>query len=213
MDRNRFENLWNRCRVDGVDADPQGVFEELARCYSGSNRRYHTPGHIEHCLHQFDLASHLMDDRDTVEMALWFHDAIWEAQAKEGENERRSAELFLRLVGESVSPAFRHKVYDLIMVTTHRALPSAGDEQFMVDVDLSSFGLPWDEFVRDSVAVRDEYPDVPDDEFFPKQHRFFAGLLAREHFCFTEFFRKRYEKSARENIGRHLQQLEKQGYA
>ena len=213
MDRKRFEALWNRCRVDGVGGDAGVVFDRIHVGYSEPHRRYHTPAHIEHCLHQFDLATHLVDDSDAVEMALWFHDVIWQPDAAEGVNERDSADLFVELVGRSVTEAFRDKVYELIMITIHRALPVENDEKFIVDIDLSSFGLPWEEMLRDSELVRGEYPDVADADFFAKQRHFFERLLARPHFCMTEFFRKRYERSARENIGRHLQRIRDEGLA
>ena len=207
MDRKRFEALWNRCRVDGDAVDAVEVFDRVLAGYCEPHRRYHTPAHIEHCLHQFDLAAHLLDDRDAVEMALWFHDVIWEPGAAEGENEGRSADLFIELVGHSVAEAFSQKVYDLIMITVHREPPADNDAKFVVDIDLSSFGLPWEEMLRDSELVRGEYPDVLDQEFFPKQRRFFEKLIAHPYFCHTDFFRKRYEQSARENIDRLVERM------
>lgn len=210
MTEERFAALWNRCLVEGASTEALPVYQELVRRYSEPHRHYHTPEHIGHCLRQLDLAAGLMDDADAVEMGLWFHDAIYDPRASD--NERRSAELFTQVVDQDVSTAFRQSVYNLIMVTMHPEHPKSLNEQFMVDIDLSSFGLPWDTFQRHSEAVRREYAHLSDQRFYPNQIGFLRSLLARPAFFFTDFFRARYEKTARENIGRHLQELCVQGY-
>ena len=197
LDRQRFEALWT-CRI-GDDAGV--VFGEIDGLYGESHRRYHAPPHIEHCLRQFDLAADRMDDPDAVEMALWFHDVIYEIPAND--NELRSAELFAARADGRSSERFRTKVHDLIMVTTHLDPPPRTlDESFMLDIDLSSFGRPWEEFLSDSREVRAELAHLPDAEFYPRQKKFLESLAARPRFCFTEFFRERHEERARRNIAR-----------
>ena len=207
MDRERFERLWERCIGGGAGA----VFDELDALYREPHRRYHTSAHVEHCLRCFDLAADRMDEPDAVEMALWFHDAVYDVPTEE--NELRSAELFAARAGGRGSERFRSKVHRLIMVTTHREPPETLDESFIVDIDLSSFGLPWEEFLRDSLAVREEFPLVPDAEFYPRHRKFVESLVARPAFCFTEFFRNRHEARARKNIERIFARIEARGRA
>ena len=206
MDRERFEALLGRCCVGGTGVDSGRMFDEVSRRYRESHRRYHTPGHIRHCLEQLDLVADLLEDRDAVEMALWFHDVVWEAQAAPASNEQRSADLFVERLGEVLDERFRDTVYRLVMVTVHPSEPATPDEGYMVDIDLSSFGLPWEEFRRDSQAVRDELPHLTDEEFFPKQHRFLRMLLDQERFFVTDFFAERHERTARDNIERLLRE-------
>lgn len=205
LDRPRFEALWSRRIGDGAGA----AFDELETLYGEPHRRYHTAAHIEHCLRQFDLAAQRMDEPDAVETALWFHDAIYDIPARE--NELRSAELFAARAGGRGSGQFRSNVHGLIMATTHLDPPATLDEAFIVDIDLSSFGLPWEEFLDDSRAVRAEVAHVPDAEFYPRQRKFLESLAARPVFCFTEFFRDRHEARARRNIERLCARLEAQG--
>jgi predicted metal-dependent HD superfamily phosphohydrolase len=65
--------------------------------------------------------------------------------------------------------------------------------------------------LRDSIAVRQESPQLSDAEFFPGQRAFLESLVSREHFYFTEFFRSRIEDTARSNINRYLKNLREQG--
>lgn len=210
MDRKRFISLWKRCQTDGsakVDADD--VYREVLAYYSEAGRHYHTPKHIEHCLAQFDLAVDELEDADAVEMAIWFHDLIFDVRADD--NELQSARRFVELANDSMDDDFKKKVYELIMATAPPRVPKTNDQEFMLDIDLSSFGLPWADMLRDSIAVRKESPQLSDAEFFPGQRAFLEGLASREHFYFTDFFRSRIEEAARSNIKRYLENLRDEG--
>ena len=212
MNKQRFIALWDRCRTAGGEgSDAHDVFAEVLAYYSEPGRHYHTPRHIEHCLKQFDLASSEMDDPDAIEMAIWFHDLVFDIT--KDDNELQSARRFVELAGDAMDSEFKSKVHDLIMATAPPRQPKTNDEKFMLDIDLSSFGLPWAEFVRDSTAVRQESSRLSDAEFFPGQRAFLESLLGREHFYFTDFFRSRFEDTARSNIRRHLESLREKGIA
>jgi predicted metal-dependent HD superfamily phosphohydrolase len=210
VDKQRFTSLWNRCQAGnnaGVSADD--VYKEVHGYYSEAGRHYHTPEHIDHCLIQFDLASAEMEDADAVEIAIWFHDLIFDVRASD--NELQSARRFAELANDSMDTDFKARIRDLIMTTAPPRLPKTTDQKFMLDIDLSSFGLPWEDMLRDSIAVRQESPQQSDAEFFSGQRAFLESLVSREHFYFTAFFRSRIENSARRNIQRYLQNLSDQG--
>lgn len=212
MNKQRFIDLWSKCQIaSGAGGDAHDVYAEVLAYYSEPGRHYHTPKHIEHCLRQFDLATSEMDDPDAVEMAIWFHDLVFDITADD--NELRSARRFVELAGDSMDSQFKTKVYDLILATAPPRQPKTKDEKFMLDIDLSSFGLPWEEFVRDSTAVRQESAQLSDEKFFPGQRAFLESLVSREHFYFTDFFRSRIEETARNNIRRHLKSLREKGIA
>ncbi|MEE8212159.1 MAG: hypothetical protein V3T85_09585, partial [Acidiferrobacterales bacterium] len=163
-----------------------------------------------HCLKQVDLAADLMDNCDAVEMGLWFHDAIYEPGA--ADNELKSAQLFEEITNDKQS-SLKQSVYDLIMVTKHPEHPKCLDEKFMVDIDLSSFGLPWGVFIQDSQAVREEFAHVPDESFFAGHLKFLNSLVRRPTFFFTDFFQTRYEAIAKKNIARYMKDLHAKGYS
>ena len=210
MNKKRFQALCVRHINGCAESSIERWFEQVLGHYREPHRHYHTPEHVEHCLRQLDLVPALIEDRDALEFAIWYHDVIY--QTGEVGNERASAQLFQSHVQQCMPEAFVGKVVDLIMVTVHcRTQPESIDQEFMVDIDLSSFGLPWPQFLRDSQAVRDESCHLDDAQFYPGQARFLRSLLERPNFCHTQFFRQRHEAQARENIARYLEQLTRDG--
>lgn len=208
-ERERFKALWAR-NLPGESAMAETIYGRLIEFYGEPHRHYHTLNHIRHCLRELDRAATLITDPDAVEMALWFHDAIYQPGAKD--NERRSADLFRQWSGARADPVFQQRVDDLIMATTHQEPPDQGDAKFLVDIDLSSFGLPWETCERDGRLIRAEFAGVADDQYYPGHLRFLRTLQDRATFFCTAFFQQRYELVARANLARIIADLRARGY-
>jgi len=203
--RQRFVALWQRCLKPGAGSDPAAVWQEVARGYAEPHRHYHDKGHLAHCLEQLDLAAGEIRQPDQVEMAIWFHDIINEPGVKD--NEQQSAELFRQLATGVMDSGFITAVADLILVTTHSGTPDDPDHRFICDIDLASFGCPWECFEKDSVAVKAEFQG-PDEDYYRGKKAFLEALLARPKIFMTDFFNQRYESQARDNIGRLMSLIE-----
>jgi predicted metal-dependent HD superfamily phosphohydrolase len=199
----RFRDVVSRC---APDADAGGVYRLLADKYSEPQRSYHTLGHIHHCLVQFDHARHLAEDPDALELAIWFHDAVFDPGADD--NELRSAQLFDALLGPHLPRERAARVHGLIRDTEHPNEPGDNDARLMVDIDLSSFALPWDEFMRDTHAIRAELSQMPEPQLVAGSRRFLEALLSRPSIYQTAFFRDRLEAQARSNIERCMRDLD-----
>ena len=206
----RFERLWRRHVASPPSPEGATVYAELRVLLAAPYRRYHTLEHIHDCLRRLDEVAHLLDDPDAVELALWFHDAIYDMDS--GTNEQRSAELFERLA-KGADPAFCRRVRGLIMATRHQGGERNHDRRFIVDIDLAGFGAPWKEFMRNGALLREESPAKTDAQYHRGQFGFLTRLQRRRHFFATAHFRERYEAKARENLGRLLADLASQGYA
>jgi predicted metal-dependent HD superfamily phosphohydrolase len=134
-----------------------------------------------------------------VEIALWFHDAVYDT--KRSDNEKRSAEWAteaLTSVGASVDVS--NLVERLVMVTTHDALPQTLDEKYLVDIDLSILGATEQRFAEFERQVREEYSFVPGFLFRMKRKAILKTFLEREHIYSTPHFRNVLEASARRNL-------------
>lgn len=204
--QNRFGKLWARCLDPGIQNDPVPVWNGITHRYGESHRYYHNQEHLAHCLVELDSAVHLVRHPDRVEMALWFHDIV--NRPGEADNEARSAALFRDVAGEVMPSDFVEAVAALVLATVHQDRPTDLDGQFICDIDLAGFGRPWPYYVRDTLNLRAEFPGSDMDYSLAKR-AFLESLLRRPEIFYTEFFRERYERRARDNICRLLAQTDK----
>lgn len=198
----RFCALWNRHAANHSRTDPKLILADLLARLAEPHRRYHGRNHVDFCLREFDQASRLMASPDAVEMALWFHDAIYAIGS--GDNEEQSARLFLRGAEKSLDDGFANDVATLILATRHREPPETDSAQYTLDIDLASFGRPWPEFMADCHALRNEQTTLSHQEFYRRKCAFLHSLLRREYIYSTPWFRGRYERPARENMTRYI---------
>ena len=205
---NRFQSLWRRCLNEAATDASAAIHQRLVDAYSEPQRHYHSLAHIDHCLSIFDQCKSLAANPDALEIAVWFHDVIFEPGKHD--NEASSAELYQELSAGVHDTEFRELVDRLIMATLHDGR-SLGDNDagYMIDIDLSSFGLPWEDFLRDSQHLREENAHLSDAEYYRRQGDFQSCLLARPRFYLTDFFCQRYEQQARDNLARYFEQLGK----
>ena len=201
----RFIRLWRDCFPRGTSDDAEFAWSKVERHYSEPHRVYHDPHHLAHCLEQLDLANGLIMHPNQVEMAIWFHDIINDPGA--ADNEQRSADYFRTLTQGVADAQFIDAVVNLILATTHRSAPDDPDQRFICDIDLASFGCPWECFIRDSVKVKAEFTGT-EEEYHRGKKAFLQSMLERRRIFLTDFFNARYEQQARDNIQRLLEMIE-----
>ena len=182
------------------------VYASLASAYSEAHRHYHTTRHIEDCLSQLDSAIGISDFPEEVELALWFHDAVYKPISSK--NELKSAEWaqsFLQAAGAEDSRIQR--VYDHILATRHGEESLSGDAAVVVDVDLSILGRDPEAYDEFEQAIRREYKWVPWSVYRSKRAEILSSFLDRAKIYTTEHFRGQFEASARRNLERAIQAL------
>ena len=95
--RERWLDLWQRLQQQGAEGDQERVYRLLSQAYCESHRAYHTLAHVAHALKEFDSVRELAKDPDAVELALWFHDVVYDIGARN--NEEESARLAAAVAG------------------------------------------------------------------------------------------------------------------
>ena len=182
------------------------AYRDLKKRHSEKHRKYHNVTHIESVLFELGETSHLAEDHDSVELALWFHDAIYKAFSKS--NEQDSADLAVAFIAKnSGSKNLQNSVHSLIMATEHNFVPVENDQKLIVDIDLSILGASssrYEEFVE---AIRKEYKYVPWFMFKKKRIELMQYFLNRELIYSHEYFVQSLEKQARVNIAREISKL------
>jgi predicted metal-dependent HD superfamily phosphohydrolase len=185
---------------------PAGVYEELLARHAEPERHYHTARHLDECFAALTAVRQDAEHPVEVELALWFHDAIYDPQRHD--NEERSAAWARSVLAQAgVAASVVERVAALIMATRHDATPVGADASVLVDVDLSILGAPsarFDEYERD---VRREYAWVPEIVFRRRRREILERLLARPQLFSTPRMRELHEHAARANLARSLRRL------
>lgn len=196
----RWLKMWRRV---GTQGDGAPWYEKLVAAYNEPWRHYHDLRHLDECLTALDEAGAIIavPNINAVEMALWFHDAVYEPKA--ADNEERSAALVRQALEDAaVDAAFVADVERLVMCTKRHETGGHSDAQWMIDIDLSILGREsgrFDEYERD---IRAEYNWVPEVVYAEKRAEILDGFLARESLFRTDFFHRRFELQARDNLRR-----------
>jgi predicted metal-dependent HD superfamily phosphohydrolase len=195
----QFETSWQRVwdRL-GLKA-PEGLRERLISAYGEPHRRYHSLQHLNECITHFESTVDLAIHPGEVELALWFHDAIYELQAKN--NEQRSADWAVEEMMRSGAQAGQtSRVHALIMATCHTVIPGDADQQLLVDIDLAILGADPARFTEYDAQVKAEYSWVPEAVYRVKRREVLRGFLDRPVIYNTLYFRARHEQQARVNL-------------
>ena len=204
MTPKRWQQLMDRWRAP--ESTP--VLDELTSAYCEPHRHYHTGRHIDDCLSQLDQAAVPLRSPEEVELALWFHDAVYKTTSST--NELDSAEWAIRFL-ESIGAAAEQcaRVHGHIMATSDTGERLSGDTAVVVDVDVSILGRDPAEYDIYEAAIRKEYRWVPGPLYRRKRIQILESFLSRKALYETEYFRERYEERARANLRRAIAQLRK----
>jgi predicted metal-dependent HD superfamily phosphohydrolase len=202
LDESRWAALMQRLGL----AQNVDTFERLQAAYAEKHRHYHTSEHINHCLVELDRSRALAQEPGEVELALWFHDAIYVTRSNK--NEAKSAEWAMEFLANNGVDAKRvERVRDLIMATTHDADPRDPDAMLLVDIDLSILGADPQTHVRFEKNVRKEYSWVPAILFRRTRAGILQSFLDRPSVYATPGFRDRLEGAARVNLSSAIRKL------
>jgi predicted metal-dependent HD superfamily phosphohydrolase len=198
----RWRAAWDEMRA----APPACLYDELVRRYAENHRTYHTLTHLTECFAQLPALRDACEHPAEVEIALWFHDAIYDTQRFD--SEERSAQWAEHAVRAVAPVAVAARIRDLVLATKHESMPTTPDARVLVDVDLWILGAPVERFDRYDTQVRREYGWVPDDPFREARGKVLRHFLARPTIYSTPQLRAQIEAQARANLARSLARLD-----
>jgi predicted metal-dependent HD superfamily phosphohydrolase len=195
----RFRKLVGKVGGD-PDASPP-VFERVYAAWSAEPRRYHGTEHLVDCLRELDAVSAPVPTADHVELALWYHDVVYEPQRSDCE-ERSALALLADAVTLAIPETTARVAANLVRATAHAQAHELSSlaSALVVDIDLSILGRDVLRFMDYEYSVEEEYAWMSRLSFRFGRGRFLAALLARPHIFRTEHFRTRYEQRARRQL-------------
>ena len=198
---------WDRCWCGlGVKGDGAELRQKLLDAYAEPQRHYHTLQHLVECI------EHLQENLDQalapaeVEIAQWFHDAIYDLMASN--NEQQSADWAVSALTEAqVATDKIERIKTLIMATQHSAKPQGQDQQLLVDIDLAILGATGPRFEEYETQVRAEYAWVPEPLFRAKRQEILMEFLGRNPLYNTPRLRNKLEQQAQANLTTSIEKL------
>jgi predicted metal-dependent HD superfamily phosphohydrolase len=189
----------------GATRPTDAVFANLVARYGEAHRHYHTLAHIDSCLARLDWFCGSAEHAEEVELALWFHDAVY-ALGDDG-NERRSAQLAREHLGAlGVSGAVIDRIARHIEATTTH-IASGADSTLVVDLDLAILGARPRDFDEFEQQIRREYAHVSEPVYRSARRRVLQAFLARPEIYGVPSIRAELEAAARLNLARRIAQL------
>ncbi|MDQ2771604.1 MAG: metal-dependent phosphohydrolase, partial [Bacteroidota bacterium] len=150
-----------------------------------------------------------LQDRVVVELAVWFHDVVY--NALKSDNEARSAAEALQFLKDStLEPLRQQRVAFLINRTADHTQPQPADDAdllLFLDADLSILGAPADAYREYARQIRQEYRLVPDLLYRPGRRKVLAKMLATPELFRTPEMRTELDAAARRNLAAELETL------
>ena len=197
---------WAECWRELGAAPPNDVLAALLAKYAEPHRAYHTQRHLEECFAALDALRPLAVQRAEVELALWFHDAVYDT--RRNDNEALSAQWAERTARDAgLGAGAAARVRELVLVTRHDGVPADDDARLLVDIDLGILGAEPARFEEYEAQVRFEYAWVPEQSFRAERARILRSFLARPAIFSTERVRAEREARARDNLARSIARL------
>lgn len=180
------------------------LFNELVKNYNEKNRKYHNLSHISACFKHFDSISEKLESPHLVEVALWFHDVIY--NPLKSNNELKSAEYALdALQVTSLSKVELEEIYLHILSTMHPSQPSSSDQKYLIDIDLSILATDARSYGQYKELVRQEYSFVPNLLYRRGRKKLLHSLLSQNRIYHSDHFFDMWEDKARDNLRQELE--------
>ncbi|WP_013334353.1 HD domain-containing protein [Gloeothece verrucosa] len=204
--RERWQEIWQKLKAPSIPFD---VFAQLIRAYSLPSRFYHNLEHINDCICLFTQTQFLANHPEEIELAIWFHDAVY--NTKRNDNENKSSQWAQRVILRSgLDRAIAQRISALIKATGHQMAVTDRDAQLLVDVDLSILGREDAVFWQYEENIRKEYSWVPLEIFQRKRVEILGQFLTRQHIYYLSEYREMFEEKARTNLRQAIARLSSQ---
>ncbi|THV14837.1 hypothetical protein E9934_07925 [Nocardioides caeni] len=175
--------------------------------YAEPSRGHHGVRHLRDVLARLDEleATGCTFDRTAVQLAAWFHDAVYDG---ERDAEERSASWAESALPSHVDAAVVAEVARLVRLTEHHR-PEVDDANgcALSDADLSILAAPEARYAEYVAAVRAEYAHLSDDVFAEGRARVLRELSHGDRLFRTEHGAALWESAARANMDAELVRL------
>ena len=182
------------------------LWNEVVKNCSSKKRHYHTLQHLDNLLAQLTDVKGEIQNWNTILFTLYYHDIVY--NSLKSDNEEKSAELAEKRMKQiSVSIDKIELCKNQILATKSHIKSTDSDTNYFTDADLSVLGQNWETYLLYYKNVRKEYSIYPDFVYNPGRKKVLNHFLSMDKIFKTDFFYKKFESQAKQNIQKEIELL------
>ena len=188
----------------------------LKKEYASEGRYWHTWKHIQEMLKLYAKFFDEIKNKETVYLAILFHDVVYNIVQQDKSNEVLSAELMCSFLKENEKEYFKENEYQInlarefIHSTEHHdvskidkgifTVDELNDLKLFLDFDISIFkSNNKDDLIFFEKAIRKEFSIYPDNVYKNGRKQVMLNFLNQDS-IFSSYQFKEFEKQAKQNI-------------
>lgn len=177
---------------------------EIETEYTSEARYYHNLAHLENMLSELSGIESDVNEKDALLFSIYYHDIIY--NTAKSDNEFKSAMLFRKRI-ERTNFKQIEKCVQQIELTKEHELSIDNDTNILLDLDLSILGKSNKEYQEYSESIRSEYKMYSDHEYRNGRKKILIKLLNIPAIYKTDYFKRKYEAIAKNNLNLELKSL------
>lgn len=183
------------------------IWQTIHEYHTQAHRHYHTLEHLHELLLLASNYQQHIQQTDTLQFAIWFHDIIYQPNSKK--NEASSAQLAHELLHQqNISTNQLQYIQDFIVATAqHQTKSTNTDLFFFLDFDLAILASPPQRYHLYTQQVRAEYKHIPSFLYQRGRKKVLQHFLHMPRIFKTDVLHNQLEQQARTNILQELQNL------
>lgn len=187
------------------------LVRDLEERYNEPGRFYHNLEHYRYVLNLFESIKSNLKHPESVDIALSFHDVIYDPKEAPGVNETRSANFMHECLDGLIKPETLTRAEKIILATANSCgatqLDVDSDTAYALDCDLAILGESPEKYLDYEQGIRKEYSFCDFETYRQARIQFLENLLSRPKIFYTELFQDTCEKQARSNIENEINKL------
>lgn len=175
------------------------LWQEIETKYAEKSRHYHNLEHLQNMFSELESVKDKVSNFNRISFSVFYHDVIYDASSKS--NEEKSAEYAkIRLQKLDMNQELIVAIANQIIATKAHQKSDDQDTNYLLDSDLSILGKDIETYLEYTKKIRKEYSIYPDLLYKPRRKKVLQHFLALENIFKTDYFQKKYEVQAKENI-------------
>jgi len=178
---------------------------EVQKAYTQPGRFYHTLKHLDHLVAELKPIQDQFSCWATVVFAIAYHDFVYNSARMD--NEEKSAAVAVIRLKEIAFPETEVERCKVFILATKKHEAVNREVDLFTDADLSILGAEPERYHHYAACVRKEYSSYPDLLYKPGRKKVLLHFLEMKRIFKTGEFYEKYERNARRNLQRELEEL------